>query len=441
MSGIGGEVLLAGGTATAPQTFTGFNKFDKLTTFELTRPKHIVPQGSSAETPVDTDLITKKDGDELYGSLSGAARLAGGDVGDPQTFTGVNKFEEDVELEGYLNLSSTSNRINQTGGGDNQFNQTGFTSNRVEQNGLNNGITQSSTENSGSAITNFIYQTGGTNNNITQFGSNSLIKTGGKIVIGSAPTVSPTPDYILEVRGGIYVDGEEGIRIPRRGLYDQTGFREWRIDHYSGGASAQSGVNCLTFAFSATDGATAGGVFLVKARIQSNGRLELASTLLTNQNFLISDGRLKTNEVYLENATESLLKLSVQTYDKEKVNNFNIEERTGINVRETGLIAQEVYYNAPEFRNLISAGTVFEDECDLSGNPIGDYDPEGKEIIPDEMDLSGVSIGSDPDYEGAGWSKTLAASVAYGGFIPYLIKSNQELHQRISILETKINNM
>ena len=422
---------------TGDVTLNGANAFTGTNTFNYNRPT-----SDLTSTPDATDFITKADGDNLYGGGgSGDALLDGGTEALPQTFTGFNKFEEDVELEGYLNLSSTSNRINQTGGGDNEFNQTGFTSNRLEQNGLNNGITQSSSETSGSAITNFIYQTGGTNNNITQFGSNSLIKTGGKIVIGTAPTITPTSNFQLQVRGGIYVDGEEGIRIPRRGLYDQTGYREWRIDHYSGGASAQSGVNCLTFAFSAFSGGYAPGLFFVRARLQSNGRLELASTLLTNQTFVISDDRLKTNEVYLENATESLLKLSVQTYDKEKVNNFNLEERTGIKVRETGLIAQEVYYNAPEFRNLISAGTVFEDECDLSGNPIGDYDPEGREIIPDEMDLSGVPIGSDPDYEGAGWSKTSVASVGYGGFIPYLIKSNQELHKRISILEAKVNNM
>ena len=215
--------------------------------------------------------------------------------------------------------------------------------------------------------------------------------------------------------------------------------REWRIDHYSGGGSSQSGVNCLTFNFSATSDTSLLGNFLTKARLQSNGRLELDANLLQNQNF--SDARLKTNNKYLENATESLLKLSVQTYDKAKVNNFNLNEPTGETIRETGLIAQEVYYNAPEFRDLVSAGREYNDEFDLSGNQSGDGKPEGTEIIPDEMDLSGVAIGEDPDYEGAGWSKTERASIEYQGFIAYLIKSNQELHERISILEAKINNM
>ena len=193
------------------------------------------------------------------------------------------------------------------------------------------------------------------------------------------------------------------------------------------------------FYFSAVQNGSANGNFLARMRLQSNGRLELDANLLQNQNF--SDARLKTNNIYLENATESLLKLSVQTYDKAKVHNFNLDEPTGETVRETGLIAQEVYYNAPEFRDLISAGRVYNDEFDASGNQTGDGNPEGTEIIPDEMDLSGVPIGEKPDYEGAGWSKTERASIEYQGFISYLIKSNQELHERITILEAKINNM
>ena len=35
MNGINGDALLAGGTATAPQTFTGFNQFDELTKYNI----------------------------------------------------------------------------------------------------------------------------------------------------------------------------------------------------------------------------------------------------------------------------------------------------------------------------------------------------------------------------------------------------------------------
>ena len=92
---------------------------------------------------------------------------------------------------------------------------------------------------------------------------------------------------------------------------------------------------------------------------------------------------------------------------------------------ESGLIAQEIYYNAPELRHLVTLGK----ELDASGN---EYTP-----TPEEMDLSGVDIGSDPDYGSHGWSKTENSSLNYQGLIAYLIKSNQELAERLAALENK----
>ena len=51
------------------------------------------------------------------------------------------------------------------------------------------------------------------------------------------------------------------------------------------------------------------------------------------------------------------------------------------------------------------------------------------------MDLSGVDIGSDPDYGSHGWSKTEHSSLNYRGLIAYLIKSNQEMSERIETLK------
>lgn len=124
---------------------------------------------------------------------------------------------------------------------------------------------------------------------------------------------------------------------------------------------------------------------------------------------------------------------------------------------EVGLIAQEVYYNAPEFRHLIETGynktydasyTTYEDvshtiwDGDVSNTTfekVSAVVPKrlktNTKIIPSEMDLSGVPIGEDPDYEAAGWSKEDPASVNYQGFIPYLIKSIQELTERLAALE------
>jgi len=61
---------------------------------------------------------------------------------------------------------------------------------------------------------------------------------------------------------------------------------------------------------------------------------------------LTSDDRLKTNEQYIENATETLLKLRPQVYDKQSKYDATLR-------KESGLIAQEVYYNAPELRHIV----------------------------------------------------------------------------------------
>mgnify|MGYP003925029557 CR=1 FL=1 len=100
MSGLGatGDALLAGGTATAPQTFTGFNQFDELTKFETTRPQ--LDATATTTNPTDTEFITKADGVDLFGSLTNNAQLDGGvSIGEPQTFTGFNEFENTTKFE------------------------------------------------------------------------------------------------------------------------------------------------------------------------------------------------------------------------------------------------------------------------------------------------------------------------------------------------------
>tara|TARA_B110000259_G_scaffold133564_1_gene150615 strand:+ start:110 stop:784 length:675 start_codon:yes stop_codon:yes gene_type:complete len=133
-----------------------------------------------------------------------------------------------------------------------------------------------------------------------------------------------------------------------------------------------------------------------------------------------SDDRIKTNEKLIVNATETLSKLTPQIYDK-----YHNMDLSGSFQVESGLIAQEVYYNAPELRHLVHLGQ----DTDASGN---EYTP-----TPEEMDLSGVDIANDPDYGSHGWSKTEKSGLNYSGLIAYLIKSNEELVERIEILKTE----
>ena len=130
-----------------------------------------------------------------------------------------------------------------------------------------------------------------------------------------------------------------------------------------------------------------------------------------------SDDRVKNNEKLIENATQTIMKLTPQIYDK-----FGNMDLSGDYNIESGLVTQEVYYNAPELRHLVELG----------------LDISGETIIPDEMDISNINIGDDPDYGNHGWSKTEKSALNYTGLIPYLVKSNQELNEKLLDLEARL---
>ena len=138
-----------------------------------------------------------------------------------------------------------------------------------------------------------------------------------------------------------------------------------------------------------------------------------------------SDDRIKTNEKLIVNATETLQKLTPQTYYK--YDNFDL---SGVPVFESGLIAQEIYYNAVELRHLVSLGSDY--LRDDSGNAVEEeINRTYFKPTPEEMDLTDVDIANDPDYGNHGWSKTEPSAVNYTGLIPYLIKAIQELAERL----------
>ena len=117
-----------------------------------------------------------------------------------------------------------------------------------------------------------------------------------------------------------------------------------------------------------------------------------------------SDDRLKENEVIITNACETLSKLRPQIYDK-KPDMENDDPTTWH--KESGLIAQEMYYDAPELRHLVHKGKP-------------EIDEEGNEIPLPEIPTS-IDPKQDPDY--SSWGKE-SASVNYIGLIAYLVKAN-----------------
>ena len=187
-------------------------------------------------------------------------------------------------------------------------------------------------------------------------------------------------------------------------------------------------------------------------------RWDELNVYIVRRNFeqALSDDRIKTNEVFVENATDTLLKLKPQTYDKHIFVYDHLTEEEHSNVsddglvfssysnsfvqqsdfretseperpwrkrslsdetqKETGLIAQDIWYDAPELRHIVSLSP---DADPSEEKPVGGEDPQ-----------------DDPDYDQAGWGST-EANVSYTQLIPLLIKSNQELHERIKVLEAK----
>ena len=132
-----------------------------------------------------------------------------------------------------------------------------------------------------------------------------------------------------------------------------------------------------------------------------------------------SDDRLKTNETLLTNATETLMKLKPQLYD-----HYTNETMKTEPIKSVGLIAQEIYYAAPELRDYVVHLPV---------------DGSGNMCSPTEVDLSNQDPANDPDYEAIGWTKDEYASVDYVKLIPYLIKSNQEQQEKINALESRLS--
>ena len=130
-----------------------------------------------------------------------------------------------------------------------------------------------------------------------------------------------------------------------------------------------------------------------------------------------SGDRLKDHEELIENACETLFKLRPQIYDK-KPDMENNDPTTWH--KESGLITQELYYDAPDLRHLTHKS---EPETDEEGN----YIPVPE--IPTSTDPQ-----QDPDY--SPWGKE-SASVNHIGLIAYLVQANTELHERVKALESK----
>ena len=148
-------------------------------------------------------------------------------------------------------------------------------------------------------------------------------------------------------------------------------------------------------------------------RSYDNGTVKLYAASYT----IDSDDRIKGDEVLITNATDTLMKLRPQTYKK-----YSKFDCSGTYMVESGLIAQDIWYNTPELRHLVS--------LPLNAEPLP---------LPEGIDTT-HDIQNDPDYTNLGWGNN-AASVNYTQLISFLIQSNQEQQELLDTQKTQIEDL
>jgi hypothetical protein len=129
-----------------------------------------------------------------------------------------------------------------------------------------------------------------------------------------------------------------------------------------------------------------------------------------------SDDRIKHNEKFITGAVKSLVKLKPQEYLKRQHLDANVTPQCWR--YEAGLMAQEVYYDAPELRHVVSVPHEAGD--------IDNYTP------PPSDDPS-----QDPDYSVWG---CVAADVDYMQIVPYLVTAVQEIVTELPRSKTTVSN-
>lgn len=138
--------------------------------------------------------------------------------------------------------------------------------------------------------------------------------------------------------------------------------------------------------------------------------VDYRGTVTTRTLYQTSDDRVKSDEVFITDALDTIGKLRPQYYRK-----WDTIDKTTNYEYESGLIAQEVFYDAPELRHLVKVKNA----SNIDSNNIS----------------SSIDPAQDPDY--SSWGPNLA-SVNYTGLIPYLIKGLQEANEKIVELQNEL---
>ena len=204
-------------------------------------------------------------------------------------------------------------------------------------------------------------------------------------------------------------DNSRSIAIGADAGFISQGIHSIAIGHFAGYNSQPNQSTVLNASGISVNGVANG--FSVRPVNTGTG----SAVYYTGYEFVYSasDDRLKIHETLIKDATTTLMKLSPQNYLKQT----NLADPV-LSHYESGLMAQDIWYDVPELRHIVSLGVY------------ADPTPE-KPLAPSD------SIEDDPDY--SAWGSE-PAQVKYDQLIPYTIKSIQEIVTELPRTKTTVSN-
>tara|TARA_R110001592_G_scaffold360151_1_gene668053 strand:+ start:1186 stop:3651 length:2466 start_codon:yes stop_codon:yes gene_type:complete len=181
------------------------------------------------------------------------------------------------------------------------------------------------------------------------------------------------------------------------------------------GVNGQSGSSVVINAGSATVQGNLGShrFFIRPLRQDNSGRYLMYNTSTQEVTFRSSDDRLKDDEKPIRNALSTIMKLKPQNYEKR----FSLDPQSSTINYESGHMAQDIYYDTPELRHLVSV-------------------PDTANPTPDKPAAPSDDPRDDPDYSAWG---NVPTDFDAGGMIPWLVRGVQELKRELPRSKTTVS--
>ena len=165
------------------------------------------------------------------------------------------------------------------------------------------------------------------------------------------------------------------------------------------------------------DGNVGIGTTNTQSKLHVNGDVRADAYRVT------SDDRIKSDETFVTDAMGTLNKLRPQNYKKWSSRDYMNTSSNATYELETGLIAQEMFYDAPELRHLVTLP----------------YDADATALYDAASNISSsLDPLVDPEYKN--WGESGIACVDYIGLIPILVKALQEKDLEIQEIKTRLQN-